>query len=304
MNPIINVENVSKSFGKKLILNGISVQIEAGTVYGLVGLNGAGKTTLLRLLTGLLKPDNGFVSVLKFNPWEHKLEYYRKIGVVLENDGFWGNLNIKDNLEIYASAKGLSRTDVEKYLDEYWKNSEIYHTVKKVKTLSRGQKMQCAICRAFMGLPEVFFLDEPALALDMTAYEHLCSIVKKVRERGAVVVISSHQLDTIDKLCDRVGILQDRQLKELVIEKQNSFSRWLIDIESSEQYVSVIKKSGGIDIEYDRGFIFKIDNKEKIPEIIRDLVLAGCRINEVKQLQNGFGNSIRDYYIGKKKDFE
>ncbi|MDO5576563.1 MAG: ABC transporter ATP-binding protein [Fibrobacter sp.] len=299
MNPIINIENVSKCFGKKLILNGVSVQIESGTVYGLVGLNGAGKTTLLRLLTGLLKPDSGTVSVLKFNPWEHKREYYQKIGVVLENDGFWGNLNIKDNLGIYASAKGLHTADMEKYLDEYWKDSEIYHTTKKVKTLSRGQKMQCAICRAFMGWPEVFFLDEPALALDMTAYEHLCSIVKKARERGAAVIISSHQLDTIDKLCDRVGILQDRQLRELVIEKQ-TLSRWLIDTDNSEQYADVIKNSGGKDIEYDSGFIFKIDNKEKIPVIIRELVLAGCRINEVKQAQNGFGNSIRDYYIGKK----
>lgn len=303
MPPIINVTKLNKSFSKYSILDNISIQIEPGTVYGLVGLNGAGKTTLLRLLTGLLKPDNGTVSVLNCNPWEHKREYYQKIGVVLENDGFWGNLSVKDNLAIYASAKGLNNSEIERYIDEYWKNSEILKNTRKVKTLSRGQRMQCGLCRAFMGWPEVYFLDEPALALDMTAYEHMCSIIRHAQKRGAAMIISSHQLDTIDKLCDRVGILQDKRIQELEKEKPDSVSGWQIVTENLEQYGKIIKDAGGEEIVYDNGYYFKIDTPKTIPLIIKNLVAVDCKIYEVKRLQDGFSNTIRNYYNSKKEGF-
>lgn len=304
MFPIVNVDKLKKSFSRYIILDNISFKIDSGTVYGLVGLNGAGKTTLLRLLMGLMEPDSGTISVLKFNPWEHKRDFYQKIGVVLENDGFWGNLSVKDNLAIYASAKGLKSSEIEKYFHEYWKDSEIYQNTKKVKNLSRGQRMQCALCRAFMGWPEVYFLDEPALTLDMTAYDHLCSMITTAQKRGAVVIISSHQLDTIDKLCNRVGILQDKQLKELRTDKSESVSRWLIVTDNFEQYGNIIKNAGGEEIVYDNGFTFRINDSKKIPLLVKELIFAGSNIYEIKRIQEGFGNTIRNFYSCRKESFD
>jgi ABC-2 type transport system ATP-binding protein len=298
MSPIINVEKIGKTFGRYSILEDLSLQIDPGTVYGLVGLNGAGKTTFLRLLLGILKPDSGQITILGIDPWSHSKDFYRKTGVVLDNDGFWGNLTIRENISIYADAKGLNKQTVKEYLDEFWQNTALYDNTKKVKHLSRGQKMQCALCRAFLGWPSVFFLDEPALALDMTAYEHLCIMVKAAEKKGAVVIISSHQLDTIDMLCNRVGILRDKNLSELQRLK-NDTNRWIVVTDNSNNWRSVIELCGGKSITYDNGWQFDSDDRETmIPDLIRKLVEAGCMIREVKRLSdnNNFGTAIRNIY--------
>jgi ABC-2 type transport system ATP-binding protein len=242
----INVKNLSRSFGKTPILKDISLQAEDSTIYGLAGLNGAGKTTLIRILLGILRKDGGSVEVCGFDPWLHQQEYYRIIGAALESDGFFGNLSIMDNLKIFAEAKKVKWEDAEKYLNDYWRGTDIFSmdmgtnvgadgnrpvpvstnivdngnrlapvTPKKVKYLSRGQRVQCGLCRAFLGWPRICFLDEPTVSLDIKAYEHLKYLVREAKSRGSTILISSHQLELIDDLCDRVGLLRDGHLEEL-----------------------------------------------------------------------------------------
>ncbi|NLP03158.1 MAG: ABC transporter ATP-binding protein [Fibrobacter sp.] len=292
MPPIITAENIWKSFGKYSILEDLSLQVDEGLVYGLVGLNGAGKTTLLRLLLGNLRADSGNISVRGFNPWEHREEFYRGIGVVLEHDGFWGNLTVRENLSIYAAAKGISAAEAESYFAEYWKDTDIFNSKKKVKYLSRGQKMQCAICRAFLGWPKVLFLDEPVVALDITAYDHFCRMVREARDRGAAMIISSHQLEIIDKLCGRIGVLRDKHLVEL---NREICSQWAVVTDDSPQWKSLIEKAGGLNIIYDGYWRFEIDHPDTaIPELISSLVSAGCRIREVRQERDSaIGDAVR-----------
>lgn len=297
MSIILQAENLRKSFGKYSVLEDVSLRIDSGTVYGLVGLNGAGKTTFLRLLLGLLRPDCGNISVLDMNPWNHQQHFYKKAGVVLEHDGFWPNLTPKENLSIYSEAKGLTQKDLQKYLNRYWSATELFQSNKKIKHLSRGQKMQCALCRAFLGEASVFFLDEPVLALDMEAYEHFCDLVKDARKRGAALIISSHQLDTIDKLCDRVGILRDKRLSEL--ERTVSENEWIVVTDQNIQWKSLIEQCGGCNITFKDGWKFIINNAdEAIPDLIGKLVSAGCSIREVKKLasDNIFSSAIKDIY--------
>jgi ABC-2 type transport system ATP-binding protein len=272
-------------------------------VYGLVGLNGAGKTTFLRLLLGLLQPDSGSISVLDMNPWRHQQHFCKKAGVVLEHDGFWANLTPRENLNIYAEAKGLTQKDLQEYLDKYWSGTELFETNKKTKHLSRGQKMQCALCRAFLGESSVFFLDEPVLALDMEAYEHFCGLVKDASKRGATLIISSHQLDTIDKLCDRVGILRDKRLSEL--NRINTDDEWIVVTDQNVQWKNIIVQCGGSNITYNDGWKFVINNADAaIPDLISKLVSAGCNIKEVKKLtsDNVFSSAIKDIYCSSNKD--
>ena len=297
MSPIIQVQNIGKSFGKYSIIEDLSLQINEGTVYGLVGLNGAGKTTLLRLLLGILKPDKGDISILNANPWTHNSDIYKNMGVVLEHDGFWGNLTVKENLSIYSAAKGISDQETKNYLQEYWRDTDIINTDKKVKHLSRGQKMQCALCRAFLGWPTLFLLDEPALALDITAYDHFCTMVRAARDRGAALIISSHQLDTIDQLCSRVGILRDKNLKEL--QSNDRSNLWKILTDHSPVWEDLIQKSGGYNLKYDQGWTFEINDPDSsIPQVIYALASAGCSIKEVRRLEcgSGFGEAIRNLY--------
>lgn len=302
MSIILQTENLRKSFGKYSVLEDVSLKIESGTVYGLVGLNGAGKTTFLRLLLGLLRPDYGNISVLDMNPWKHQQHFCKKAGVVLEHDGFWANLTPRENLCIYAEAKGLTQKDLQEYLNRHWSATELFETNKKTKHLSRGQKMQCALCRAFMGESTVFFLDEPVLALDMAAYEHFCELVKDASERGAALIISSHQLDTIDTLCDRVGILRDKRLSEL--KRTDSENEWIVVTDQNIQWKNVIGQCGGSNITFKDGWKFIINNADAaIPDLIGKLVSAGCSIKEVKRLtpDNIFSNAIKDIYCNSNK---
>jgi len=190
-NEIITINNLSKSFGNNVIFQNLSYSIKEGSIFGIVGLNGSGKTTFIKLLLGLLKPDNGNINILGFNPWKHKCDYYRQIGVILENDGFSGNLSVLENLKIFADAKKILWSYVKEYINSYWKNTfieqEIIKNGKKVKLLSRGQKMQCAICRAFLLWPKVLFLDEPTVCLDLNAIEHFYNLIKVANKKGATI---------------------------------------------------------------------------------------------------------------------
>lgn len=297
MHCVLQVENVSKSFGSTTIVENVSLEITPGTIFGLVGLNGAGKTTLIRLLLGLLHPDRGTISVLGSNPWNHKESFYSRIGVVLENDGFWGNLTIKDNLKIYAAAKNISWRDALNYLEQFWADTVILKSDKKVKLLSRGQRMQCAICRAFMGWPEMLFLDEPAVALDMTAYDHFKSIALHAHKNGAGMIISSHQLETIDDLCERVGNLENRKLFELGDKHPENHCRWIIRTDNDMRWHDLLVKSGCTEVKWiDGTWMFDVRSSDIIPMVLQKLVYAGCMIKEVREYTVNFSETIRTLY--------
>lgn len=297
MSPVILLDSVAKSFGKYRIITSVSMRIEPGCIYGLVGLNGAGKTTLLRLMLGILQPDGGTIAINGSTPWRHEPGFYRQCGVVLENDGFWGNLSARENCAIYASAKGISRSALTQYLDTYWSASRLFSGEKKVRHFSRGQRMQCALCRAFIGAPSVCFLDEPALALDLNAYGHFKDLVTRARDNGTACIISSHQLDTIDELCDRVGILRDGTITEIT--RNNSMERWFIATTGEQRYGDLIADGGAGNITFDRGWHFTIEEaSSRIPGIIRSLVEVGSDVTEVRREDTGFAPAIRTLYIG------
>lgn len=296
--PIIDITDLHKFFGPNHILSGLNLAIDKGTVYGLVGLNGAGKTTLLRLLLGLLKPDKGAIEIAGFYPWSHNEKFYSDCGVVLEHDGFWGNLTIKENLKIFTSAKKLNWKDACGYIDQFWGDTIITTSNKKVKHLSRGQRMQCALCRAFLGWPKIVFLDEPALALDMTAYDHFKNIIRFAKDNGSTIVISSHQLETIDDLCDRVGNLSKGVLKELEIQQHQGISQWVLNTDGNIICKDILLKNGCTKVEWKDGvWMFEVDNSEvKIPAIVKQLVTADFQIYEIKKRSAGFGDKIRSIY--------
>ena len=288
--PVITVEKISKSFDKNVIFENCSLSVETGTVFGLVGLNGSGKTTFIRMLLGLLKPGRGGISVCGHDPWTHEREYYRKLGVILDHDGFAGNLTIAENLGIFAEAKGLDRRQVRAYVEEHWENTFLYDEYigpgKKAKYLSRGQKMQCAICRAFLPLPDLFFLDEPTVALDVDAIDHFYSLVTRARDRGATVLISSHQLSAIEDLCDGVGMLHNRTITNVKDPaRAGGPVSWTVrgDGDADARFGTIIESIAGFPAVFrENAWHFQVTGPETaIPEIVKQLASDGCRILEV-----------------------
>jgi ABC-type multidrug transport system ATPase subunit len=296
---IVSMSSVHKAFGLSPVLQGIDCAIREGTVFGLVGLNGAGKTTLIRLLAGLLKPDTGAVSVAGFDPWNHAPSFYTKVGIVLEHDGFVGNLQIRDNIELFAQAKALSSSTVERYIERFWHDSVITTDTKRVKYLSRGQKMQCALCRAFMGTPSVVLLDEPTVALDMEAYDHFCSLVMAAKERGAAVCISSHQFETIEQLCDTVGILHNGVIdKTITLPYSTENSQWRIATAENEAVRKLLSEVSGSAPVFRNGawFVELSAPQQQVPDIIRRCSTVESDIYEVARCSESLKETIKRMY--------
>ncbi len=299
----VSVKNIYKKFGNREVLQDLSLSLHAGTVFGLVGLNGTGKTTLIRILLGLLEADSGTSTVLGMNPAEQRRGYYRRVGVVLEHNGFFGNLTVRDNLSFFAGARGVSKQEMENYFNLYWSDTAIGNDTKRVKYYSRGQKMQCALCRAFLGWPEVYFLDEPVAALDMEAYNRFCAMIRKAQAEGATIIISSHQLDAIEDLCTSVGILENGSISLLegFSEKKNG-ALWYVRTERNENYKKDVERITGGAAELSDGYIqFTVSEpcEEKISALVACLVSRGASVFEVRPESRSFRKSIRQFYTGK-----
>lgn len=294
--PVVHTTGLRKRFDAHTVLEGVDLRIDGGSVFGLVGLNGAGKTTLIRLLLGLLKPDGGDIRVAGHVPWRHESSLYRSIGVVLEHDGFWGNLGFMSNIRLFADARGITRTQTNEYLRQFWHGSDILESTGKVRTFSRGQRTQCALCRAFLGWPRVCLLDEPTVGLDVDSYDRLHELVREARRRGAGVLVSSHQLETIEQLCDRVGLLRAGVLQDLSVSPGNGAgARWIIRWRDQAPSPSVMDVLPVRVVRMDDdGCLCEVDRpRESIPGIVAALVGEGVRILEVKPMVSELKQAIR-----------
>ncbi|MDD5672733.1 MAG: ABC transporter ATP-binding protein [Chitinivibrionales bacterium] len=299
MENAVSISHLIKRFGSHTVLEDISLELAPGTLFGLVGLNGVGKTTLIRLLLGLLKPDYGRIAVLGHDPWRHATDFYKQCGVVLENDGFWGNLTVAENLKIFANAKQIAWSAVREYLDECWSAFPFITLGKKVKHLSRGQRMQCALCRAFMGWPQVYFFDEPTIALDVAAYEHFYGLMRKAHERGGSAIISSHQLETIDTLCTKIGILQNKVVTLVSgTGRQEGSAEWLVAASDDLRWGRIIERvTGSLAFFADGAWHCTMDEPARIvPELIRRLVEAGCDLYEFRPKTQSLKDTVRVFY--------
>jgi ABC-2 type transport system ATP-binding protein len=242
------------------------------------------------------------ISVLGFTPWNHEERFFRRIGIVLENDGFVGNLDFNDNLKLFAAAKGLAWSEVTAYIDNYWKDTFIGREAsgpgKKIKFFSRGQRMQCGLCRAFLGWPDMYFFDEPTVALDVDAYDHFFGMVRQAQARGSTVLISSHQLSFIEALCDEVGILDRKKLTKLAGGHPPAGQPWKITASNETSFKEIIERVGGHPaVHSNGGWHFHVNDPENaIPEIVALLCKAGCKVREVRPEGPDLREKMRSHY--------
>ena len=293
----VSVEHCARSFGAHAVLSDVNFTIASGSVFGLVGLNGAGRTTLIRILIGLLRADAGTIRLLDNDPYSHREAMYRSMGIVLEHDGFSGNLTFLDNMRFFAKAHGMTTDALDRYLADEWAASGFEPGTKRLKHFSRGQRMQAALARGFAGWPAVCILDEPTIALDVRAYEHFCRLVNKARDHGSAVLISSHQLSTIEELCDTVGILHNGEVS-LLSNNRGDSHRWLIATDERPETGAIIESVVGMPVCFENGaWRFEIAAPESlVPKIVAALAEKGREIKEVRADTSGIYEGIRKIY--------
>lgn len=206
MSSILSIRSVTKFYGRIRALNQVSFEVPPGSVYGVLGPNGSGKTTLLGIVMDVLKATKGTYSWFGEPPSEKQR---RRIGTLLETPNFYHYLSGERNLQIVAAIKGKGAEDIPRVL-EMVKLTERKHS--KFNTYSLGMKQRLAIAACMLGNPEVLVFDEPTNGLDPVGIAETRETIRQLAREGKTIVLASHLLDEVEKVCTHVAILQRGQL--------------------------------------------------------------------------------------------
>lgn len=210
MTAAIATENLTRSFRGRRAVDGVSMTVPEGAVYGFLGRNGAGKTTTLKMLLGLLKPDAGMVRIGGIDVAKDRIGAARRVGALLEAHGLYGNLSGRENLALTRRLLGLDAAEVERVLDIV---GMVEHGGRRVSEYSLGMRQRLGLARAMLGAPKVLVLDEPTNGLDPDGIADMRQFLSSLPERtGATVLLSSHLLSEIELIADHVGILHAGRL--------------------------------------------------------------------------------------------
>ena len=200
---IISVKNLVKNYGKFQAVKGISFDVNEGEIFGLLGPNGAGKSTTLEIIETLREKTSGEVIVDGLNLDKQPQHIKKIIGVQLQTSGYYPGLNLVQLIELFC---GLYNHDVNPM--ELLEMVNLKDKAKaKVKELSGGQKQRFSVATTLINKPKIIFLDEPTTGLDPQARRSLWELIKKIRERGTTIIITTHYMDEAEYLCDRVAII-------------------------------------------------------------------------------------------------
>jgi ABC-2 type transport system ATP-binding protein len=211
--------DLHKSFNDFKAVDGVSFAIAKGEIFGLLGPNGAGKTTTILMMLGLTEPASGSVSVLGFNPTREPLKVKRQVGYLPERVGFYENLTARENLRFIADLNGIDYAEANRRADEVLEmvgltESEVIEKAgpnremeKTVGKFSRGMKQRLGIAEVLIKRPKLVFLDEPTAGLDPKGINQLLDLIDGLPGMGTTVVLSSHQLYQVQRVCHNIGIL-------------------------------------------------------------------------------------------------
>jgi len=201
----------SRKYVEKRALLPTTISIEPGQIVGLVGANGAGKTTLLKLLSGLIVPSEGEALVLGFRPWERKYDFLRKISLLLgQKNQLWWDLTPNDSFQLLTKIYGLSTIPARRRVEELSHLLDCEHVLQtQLRRLSLGERMKMEIIGALLHEPEVLFLDEPTIGLDIVAQSKIRDFLRDyVHKKSPTVILTSHYMDDIAILAHRLLLIQ------------------------------------------------------------------------------------------------
>ena len=294
------LENVSKSFGEKKAVDNISFSLEKPGIFGLLGTNGAGKTTTIRMILGIMNKDEGNIT------WNGK-NVNRKIvnfGYLPEERGVYPKVKILDQLIYFAELKGISKEDAKKSID-YWakKLGVEEYLLQTPDKLSKGNQQKIQFMTAIIHDPELIILDEPFSGLDPVNTDLLKNIIIELIENGKYIIMSAHQMATIEEFCKDIIILNKGKtvLQGNLQEIRNSYSANRIEIDLYEDKkinkLKDIAKEKNIKIEeaLSNKVFLKIDNETQAQELLSSLVKEKIEIEKFEVMKP----TLNDIFIEK-----
>jgi len=303
---MIHTKDLSKVFkiGKKskenfTAVDGLTLDINEGEVFGFLGPNGAGKTTTVRMLACLIAPTHGSASIAGYEVGKDDTEIRRRVGILTESPGMYERLSAEKNLTIYANLYDVP--DVDRSVGKYLTMLGLWdRRHDPVGSFSKGMRQKLAVARALLHEPKVLFLDEPTTGLDPEAAKLVRDFIEELKTEGRTIFLTTHNLDEADKLCDKVGIFKQKllavdsplALRERLFGRKSVFHLRAVDptwpaLIALQPGVSSVTQSG-------EKLVVGLDDPEaENPAIIRALVNAGAQIMFVGELRH----SLEQIYL-------
>lgn len=298
MESVLKIERLSKSFGRKKIIDDISFEVKSGEVFGFLGPNGAGKTTTLKMVMGFLSVDSGSISISGYSLSKDYESAMSQLGGIVENPELYQDLSGRVNLEMYARLHdGISKERIQEVAALVGMETRLNE---KIKKYSLGMKQRIGLAQALLHKPKLLILDEPTNGLDPAGIRELRDILKKLaHEEDVAVLVSSHLLTEMQLMCDRVGIIHKGQLLgvkpigELTgAGAAGAVYRFITS--QAEEASEVLKPVYEENIKViDPSFLELTLETEKVPAVIRLLAIKGINLYGV----NRQDSSLEDAFL-------
>lgn len=307
MEAVLKINNLTKNFGKRRVIDNISFEIYAGEVFGFLGPNGAGKTTTIKMIMGFLSIDKGEIVINGLNVKKDYEKAMASIGGIVENPEMYKNLSGKTNLKMYAKLHdGVTKERINEVVELVGMQNRVKE---KVKKYSLGMKQRIGLAQAILHKPRILVLDEPTNGLDPAGIRDLRDILKKLaHEENVAVFVSSHMLSEMELMCDRVAIINNGKLlgikliKDLISEVSGRTS-YRFETKQADKAEELLTPMYKETIKNKTAEYIELEIEEdKVPEITTLLATNGIGIFGVKKVEasledafmniTGGGNSI------------
>lgn len=269
---MLKVKNVTKYYGDILAVDNLSFEIKNGEIFGLLGVNGAGKTTTFRMIMGLLDKNEGEIT-LDNKPIDYSVT--DKIGFLTEERSLMGKMTVEEQVVFFGILKGMEESKVKEKLDYYLNEFNITeYKNRKIKELSKGNQQKIQFITAIIHEPKLLMLDEPFSGLDPINIEMFKKVILDLKEKGAIIIFSSHRMDHIEYFCDSLVILvQGRTvLSGKLSDIKKDYRKKNIKIKGSVDKKALLKIKGVLSVEKDAAeYIVKIEDDTVIKKVFKEI---------------------------------
>lgn len=269
---LLKVTNLTKKFGKFTALNGVNLELNAGEVLGFIGPNGAGKSTTIRVLLGILKATGGEVKLFNQDAWQDAVDIHKRVAYVPGDVNLWPNLTGGEVIDLFIKLSGTANKAKREELIERFD----LDPSKKCRTYSKGNRQKVALVAAFSSDADLFILDEPTSGLDPLMEKVFQECVMEVKRQGKSVLLSSHILSEVEKLCDRVSIIrQGRIIESGTLNELRHLTRTQMLVDTRMPITGLLDMPGIHEIqESEHGMSFQVDTMQ-MDTVIRHISQFG-----------------------------
>ena len=281
---VLELKNVSKSFGKRKVIDNLNLEVKEGEIYGFLGPNGSGKTTTIKMILKLISSDSGEIKVNGYDTTKEFEKAMECIGAIVENPDLYKYMSGIDNLRLHARIRNID----EKRIEEVLELVELKGREKdKVGKYSLGMKQRLGLALTLLHKPKVLILDEPTNGLDPSGIKKLRDILKEIsHQEGVAVFVSSHILSEMQLMCDKVAVLDNGKIvkvENITNIDDNGETIETVEIKANylEKAQSIIKEEFKIDTENEDDHINITLPADKLPQVIKELAVADVEIKAV-----------------------